>query len=181
MLLVLTIVTGVIYPLLMTAIAQLFFSHKANGSLVEKDGKVIGSELIAQSFQSDKYFWPRPSAINYIPLPSGASNYGPTSDTLRNLVINRKRDFIQKNNLLPETIVPNEMLFASGSGLDPHISPDAALMQVNRIAHARSLDNQRKAALSNLVRNQIEGPQFGLFGEPRVNVFKLNFALDDLK
>jgi K+-transporting ATPase ATPase C chain len=181
MLLVLTLLAGVIYPLVMTAFAQLFFPHHANGSIVEHDGRVIGSELIAQQFRSDRYFWPRPSAINYDPLPSGASNYGPTSDTLRTLVADRKRDFIEKNNLPSETTVPTEMLFASGSGLDPHISPEAASLQIDRIAHARGYDERRKAALVQLVLDHIEGPQFGLFGEPRVNVLTVNMKLDELQ
>jgi K+-transporting ATPase ATPase C chain len=181
MLIGLTVLLGLLYPLVMTVVAQLLFPHKANGSFIERDGKIIGSELIAQKFQSDRYFWPRPSSIDYNPIPSGATNFGPTSETLRKLVIQRKGDFIMNNHLSPDAIVPTEMLFASGSGIDPHISPDAALMQVNRIALARGFDDQKKAVLLQLVRNHIETYQFELFGEPRVNILKLNLELDNLK
>jgi potassium-transporting ATPase KdpC subunit len=180
-LLAMTLLTGVLYPVFMFVIAQLVFPNKSNGSMIDKDGKVVGSELIAQKFQSNRYFWSRPSVIDYNPFPSGASNFGPTSDTLRKLVIERKRDFIEKNNLSLNTVVPTEMLFASGSGIDPHISPAAAIMQIDRIAQARGLDGPKKAALLKIVQNHIEAPQFGLLGEPRVNVLKLNLALDDLE
>jgi K+-transporting ATPase ATPase C chain len=181
MLLVMTILTGVLYPVLITIIAQFVFPNKSNGSMIERNGNIVGSELIAQKFQSDRYFWSRPSAIDCNPLPSGASNLGPTSDTLRKIVVRRKKDFIMKNHLSPDTVVPTEMLFASGSGIDPHVSPEAALMQVDRIAQARGFDDRKKTALMKLVRNHIEEPQFGIFGEPRVNVLKLNLALDYLK
>jgi potassium-transporting ATPase KdpC subunit len=178
---VMTLLTGVLYPVLMTVFAQLVFPNKSNGSMIERNGNIVGSELIAQKFQSDRYFWSRPSAIDCNPLPSGASNLGPTSDTLRKLVMQRKRDFIVKNHLSPDTVVPTDMLFASGSGIDPHISPEAALMQVERIAQARSFDEQQKAILKTLVQNHIEAPQFGIFGEPRVSVLKLNLALDEMR
>jgi K+-transporting ATPase ATPase C chain len=181
MLLVMTILTGVLYPVLMTVIAQLVFPNKSNGSMIEKNGEVIGSELIAQKFQSDKYFWCRPSAIDYNPLPSGASNLGPTSKTLKDSVEERRKHFIEKNFLQPNTIVPTEMLFASGSGIDSHISPEAAFLQVDRIAQARGFDNQQKILLKTLVQNHIETPQFGFLGESRVNVLKLNLALDEMK
>jgi K+-transporting ATPase ATPase C chain len=181
MLLVMTILTGVLYPVLMTVIAQLVFPNKSNGSMLEKNNEVVGSELIAQKFQSDKYFWCRPSAIDYNPLPSGASNLGPTSKALKDSVEERRKHFIEQNLLQPNIIVPTEMLFASGSGIDPHISPEAAFLQVNRIAEARGFDEQKKALLKTLVQNHIEAPQFGFFGEPRVNVLKLNLALDEMR
>jgi potassium-transporting ATPase KdpC subunit len=181
MFLVMTILTGVLYPVLMTVIAQLVFPNKSNGSMIEKNGKIIGSELIAQKFQSDKYFWCRPSAIDYNPLPSGASNLGPTSKALKDSVEKRRKRFIEQNFLPPNTTVPTEMLFASGSGIDPHISPDAAFLQVDRIAQARGFDEQKKALLKTLVRNHIEALQFGFLGETRVNVLRLNLVLDAMK
>lgn len=181
MLLVMTLLTGVAYPLLMTVMAQLVFPHQANGSLIEKAGKIIGSELIAQKFQSDKYFQTRPSAIDYTPLPSGASNLGPTSKVLQQAVEERRKDFIGKNHLSSETVVPTEMLFASGSGIDPHISPEAAIMQIDRVAQARHFDQRLKALLLKLVENHIELRRLGFLGEPRVNVLEVNIALDDLK
>jgi K+-transporting ATPase ATPase C chain len=178
---IMTILAGVLYPVLMTVIAQLVFPNKSNGSMIEKKGEVIGSELIAQKFQSDKYFWGRPSAIDYNPLPSGSSNLGPTSKALKDFVEERRKHFIEKNFLPPNTIVPTEMLFASGSGIDPHISPESAFLQVDRIAQARGFDEQKKALLKTLVQNHIEAPQFGFLSEPRVNVLKLNLALDEKK
>jgi K+-transporting ATPase ATPase C chain len=142
-LLLMTILTGIIYPLLMTGVAQFIFPAKANGSLVEKDGKIIGSQLIGQKFDSSIYFWSRPSAIGYNPIPSGASNYGPTSDTLKKLVTERRVSFAVKNSMTDITIIPEEMIFASGSGLDPHISPEAAMLQLARVATARNLDETK--------------------------------------
>lgn len=181
MLLVLTILTGVLYPVLMTVIAQLVFPNKSNGSMIERNGNIVGSELIAQKFQNDKYFWGRPSAIDYNPLPSGASNLGPTSKALRDSVEERRKHFIEQNFLPPNTIVPTEMLFTSGSGIDPHISPESAFLQVDRIVQVRGFSEQKKALLKTLVQNHIEAPQFGFLGEPRVNVLKLNLALDEKK
>jgi len=176
-----TLLTGVLYPVLMTVIAQLVFPNKSNGSLIEKNGILTGSELIAQKFQSDKYFWSRPSAIDYNPLPSGASNFSPTSKALNDSVEERREYFIKLNYLPPNTIVPTEMLCTSASGIDPHISPEAVLLQADRIANARGFDEQKKALLKTLVQNHIEAPQFGFLGEPRVNVLKLNLKLDEMK
>jgi potassium-transporting ATPase KdpC subunit len=178
MLVVLTILTGLLYPLLITAIAQIIFPHRANGSIIIKNGTPVGSELIGQNFKSDKYFLSRPSAIDYNPMPSGGSNLSPTSNTLRWLVLQRKQDFIEKNHLPPETVVPNEMLFASGSGLDPHISPDAAMLQVDRIAKARGYGDQKAIWLKNIIHEHIEFPQLRFLGEQRVNVLRLNIVLD---
>jgi K+-transporting ATPase ATPase C chain len=179
-LIVFTILTGITYPALITLVAQLFVSDRANGSLITRDGTVKGSELIGQKFMSDRYFQSRPSAIGCNPFPSGASNLGPTSEILHKLVNERRESFIEKNHLTPNTAVPAEMLFASGSGVDPHIGPEAALMQVDRIAQARGFDEQKKALLKTLVQIHIEAPQFGILGEPRVNVLHLNLALDSL-
>jgi len=180
-LLVMTILTGIVYPLLMTGLAQLTFPAKANGSLVIKDGKIIGSTLIGQKFDSTVYFWSRPSAIGYNPIPSGASNYGPTSDTLKKQVTARRILFATKNSITDITTIPKEMIFASGSGLDPHISPAAALLQVGRVAAARNLTEVQKQKLQQLIKDKTEEPQFFLFGEPRINVFELNLALDNIR
>ena len=180
-LLVMTILTGIAYPLLMTGIAQLSFPSKANGSLVMKDGKIIGSELIGQKFDSTVYFWSRPSAIGYNPIPSGASNYGPTSDTLKKQVNARRILFASKNSITDITTIPKEMVFASGSGLDPHISPEAAMLQLARVATARKLDETKKQQLEQIIKNKTEEPQFSLFGERRINVFELNLALDNMR
>jgi K+-transporting ATPase, C subunit len=177
-LLVMTILTGVIYPLVMTGLAQLSFPSKANGSLIKKDGKIIGSELIGQKFDSTIYFWSRPSAIDYNPIPSGASNLGPTSDKLKKQVVERRILFATKNIITDTTAIPKEMLFASGSGLDPHISQKAALLQVDRVAKARNFNAAQKQNLVQSVKNLTETPQFNVLGEERVNVLILNLELD---
>jgi len=173
-----TILTGIIYPLIMTGIAQVAFPSKSNGSLIIKDGKVIGSELIGQKNDSSIYFWSRPSAISYNPVPSGASNYGPTSDTLKKLIDSRREFFAKNNSVSNLSDVPLEMIFASGSGLDPHISPAAAQLQVERITLARHFDNSQKQKLVETVKRLTEKPQFLILGEERINVLKLNIALD---
>lgn len=179
--LVFTILTGVIYPLLVTGIAQVVFPHQANGSLILKDNKIIGSELIGQQSDSTIYFTSRPSAIGNNPLPSGGSNYGLTSKKLKDQFTDRKNKFIAFNQLDKDAVVPSEMLFASASGLDPHISPEAAQLQINRIAKARYFDNTQKQRLKALVAEMTEGPQLTCLGESRVNVLLLNIALDKLK
>jgi len=179
-LLVMTILTGIVYPLFMTGVAQLTFPFKANGSLVIKNGKIIGSELIGQKFDSTIYFWSRPSAVGYNPIPSGASNYGPTSDTLKKQVTARRILFAKANSLSDIKAIPNEMIFASGSGLDPHISPQAALLQVERVAKARSFSSSQRQQLIDLVHSKTEKLQFGLLGEERINVFLLNIELDKI-
>ena len=179
--LVFTILTGIVYPLLVTGIAQVVFPHQANGSLILKDNKIIGSELIGQQSDSTIYFTSRPSAIGNNPLPSGGSNYGLTSKKLKDQFTERKNRFIAFNQLDKNTEVPSEMLFASASGLDPHISPQAAELQINRIAKARSFSNVQKQKLKSLVENMSEAPQLACLGESRVNVLLLNIALDKLK
>jgi len=175
-----TILTGVIYPLLVTGIAQIVFPSQANGSIIYQDGKAIGSILIGQQFDSIIYFTSRPSAISYNPLPSGGSNYGLTSSKLKKLVDKRKRQFLAFNQLDSLTEIPSEMLFASASGLDPHISPKAALLQVERVAKARGLNPFQKEQLIDLIHSKSEKLQFTLFGEPRINILKLNIELDKL-
>jgi potassium-transporting ATPase KdpC subunit len=173
-----TVLTGVIYPLFVTGIAQIVFPAKANGSLIVKDNKVIGSELIGQQFDSAIYFSSRPSAVSYNPLPSGGSNYGLTNAKLKNLVSERKRQFTAFNELDSSAEIPSEMFFASASGLDPHISPQAALLQVNRIAKARNFNSLQKNHLFELIHIETEHPQYGILGEERINVLKLNIELD---
>ena len=176
MIAVMTLVTGIAYPLLVTACAQLFLSDKAGGSLITRDGKIVGSELIGQKFTSDKYFWSRPSAIEYNPMPSSGTNLGPTNKALLDAVIVRRDALLAgaSANLEP----PADLLFASASGLDPHISPKAAAFQVGRISVARQLDVAKQNTLLSLIEKCTEQPTFGLFGEPRVNVLKLNLAVD---
>jgi K+-transporting ATPase ATPase C chain len=173
-----TVIAGIAYPLVMTGVAQLLFRNQANGSLIVRDGQVVGSELIAQQFTGDKYFWPRPSAGGYATVPSGASNLGPTSQALQSNVTANAAAFRAGNKLAADAPVPADMVFTSASGLDPHISPEAARLQVARVAGARGIgENQIKA----LVEKFVEPPQWGIFGEPRVNVLRLNVALDGLQ
>ena len=180
LLLVLTLLAGVIYPLGMTFLAGLLFPYQANGSMILRDSIVVGSELIGQSFSSDKYFTSRPSAIGYDPIPSSGTNWGPTDKRMKDSAQARAAQFILQNHLAAGTVVPKEMLFASASGVDPHISPEAARLQVERIASARGFDKAKRTELQKLVDDLTEGAQLRLFGEPRVNVLKLNLMLDAL-
>ncbi|MCK9639485.1 MAG: potassium-transporting ATPase subunit KdpC [Prolixibacteraceae bacterium] len=175
-----TVVTGVIYPLFVTGIAQIAMPAKANGSLILKNNKIIGSELIGQRFDSVIYFSSRPSAISYNPLPSGGSNFGLTNTKLKNSVDTLKKQFIVFNQLDSNTTIPSEMVFASASGLDPHISQKAALFQVDRIARARNLSPDNKQRIIQCVKTITEAPQFLLLGEERVNVLVLNLELDKI-
>jgi K+-transporting ATPase ATPase C chain len=180
-LLAMTVLTGIIYPLVMTVIAQLSFPSKANGSLIFEDGKVLGSVLIGQKFDSSIYFWSRPSAIGYNPVPSGASNYGPTNDTLKKQVTARRALFAKINSITDVATIPKEMIFASASGLDPHISPQAALMQVERISKARQFDNSEREKLLKIINELTEAPQFLFLGEQRINVLSLNIELNKIR
>jgi K+-transporting ATPase ATPase C chain len=184
----LTLITGLAYPLAMTGIAEVLFPRQAQGSLIEQDGKVVGSALIGQEFDSDKYFHGRPSATTApdpndstktVPAPynaanSGGSNLGPSNKALIDRV-QRDIDKLKQEN--PSMPVPQDLVTTSASGLDPHISPEAALFQVPRIAKARKLTEDR---VRQLVVDNTEGRLFGLLGEPRVNVLQLNLALDHL-
>lgn len=174
-----TLLLGVVYPLCITGVAQWIFPAKAKGSIVMSDGKPIGSELIGQRLDSSIYFHPRPSSTYYQAMASCGSNLGPTSKKLHGLVETRRSQFVRENHLPENSQVPSEMLFASGSGLDPHISPQAAYLQVERVAAARHLTFRQTTELKTLINRFTEQPQFGLFGCETVNVLKLNLALDD--
>jgi K+-transporting ATPase ATPase C chain len=176
---VMTVITGVIYPLFITLIGQVAFPNQSNGSLIIKNGKVIGSELLGQNFSDSMYFQSRPSAINYNPIPSGASNLGLSSTLLKEQVITRKLEFRTNNFLSDSVTIPSEMLFASGSGVDPHISINAAKLQINRIIKSRNINPERTKLLYNLVDSLSEYPQFGVLGNQVVNVLSLNLKLDE--
>lgn len=172
-----TVVTGVAYPALVTVIAQLVFPHQANGSLIVKGGKPMGSTLIGQGFDDPKYFWARPSATSPFGYNAGASvgsNLSPTNADLIRTVQGRV-DALRAADPGNTAPVPVDLVTASGSGLDPNISPAAALYQVRRVAKARKLD---EGVVRGMVAQHTEGRQLGLFGEPRVNVLALNLALD---
>lgn len=177
---VLTLVTGIAYPYAVTGVAQALFPHQANGSLIVKDGKPLGSELIGQPFSDPKYFWGRPSATAPMPYngtASAGSNQGPLNPALTDAVKGRVEALraADPDNRLP---VPVDLVTASASGLDPHISPAAAEYQVDRVSRARMLNVGK---LRKLVVKYTEARQFGVLGEPRVNVLKLNLALDELR
>jgi potassium-transporting ATPase KdpC subunit len=175
-----TLLTGLVYPLLITGIAQIAFPAKANGSLIIKDNVTIGSKLIGQQFDSDKYFTSRPSYALYNPLPSGGSNYSLTNARLKQLVAERRHNFIIFNQLDSLKTIPSEMLFASSSGLDPHISPEAALLQVDRIVRVRNFSFEQRQELLDYINTNTELPQLLCFGENRINVLTLNMELNSL-
>lgn len=173
----LTVLLGVAYPLAVTGISQVLFPHQANGSLVTKNGQAVGSELLGQNFSKPEYFQPRPSAAGndgYDPTASGGSNYGPTNQKLIDRV-KAATDKFHKDNPDYHGPISADLLTTSGSGLDPDISPASAQAEVPRVAKARGISEDQ---LNQLVAQYTQSPELGLLGEPRVNVLKLNLALD---
>ncbi|MDF0642785.1 MAG: potassium-transporting ATPase subunit KdpC [Nitrospira sp.] len=180
MLLILTVLTGLVYPLTVTGLAQLFYPHQADGSLIARDGRVIGSELIGQHFDKPEYFWSRPSATSPAPYNAAASsgsNLSPTNPVLIEAVKARIAA-LRASDPGNDAPIPVDLVTASGSGLDPHISPAAALYQVKRVARVRGIEEQSVKAL--VIRHR-EERQFGLLGERRVNLLRLNMALDQIR
>lgn len=169
-----TILLGLIYPFMMTGVSQVIFPTQANGDIISVGGQVVGSKLIGQNFEKPEYFWPRPSAISYNPQPSGGSNLGQASSALKQAVDERRTKL--KSAHPDQTIEPpQDLLFASASGLDPHISVEAATYQLKRVAKARSLD---PVQVQKMIDDVTESRQFGILGEKTVNVLALNLALD---
>ncbi|MFA6301988.1 MAG: potassium-transporting ATPase subunit KdpC [Legionella sp.] len=180
LLLLMTLVTGLLYPLLVTSLAQVIFPWRANGSLIERDGTAIGSVLIGQSFTSESYFWGRPSATTPFPYngaASAASNSGPSNATFL-ASVQQRVNTIKQFDLSKNTLIPVDLVTASASGLDPEISPYAAFYQIPRIAKARLISEK---LVQDLVEQHIKGRTFLLLGEPRINVLELNLALDNLR
>jgi len=177
MTIVIMVITGLVYPGLVTGVAQLLFPRQANGSLVMVNGQVVGSELIGQPFTKAEYFHPRPSAAGggYDDTLSAGTNKGPTDLKLADTLIANAVDSAVKLDGAVKGQIPSDLVTSSGSGLDPHISPASAFLQVGRVARVRGLDS---AAVRALVERHVEGRQFGFFGDPRVNVLMLNLALD---
>ncbi|MBS0657447.1 MAG: potassium-transporting ATPase subunit KdpC [Verrucomicrobia bacterium] len=175
----LTLLTGVLYPLLVTGLGALIASPQARGSLVRRSGQAVGSALLAQEFKDPRNFCSRPSAADpaFATVPSGASNLGPTSAKLREAVEARDAAFRARTGA---AATPADLLTASGSGLDPHLSPAAVRAQLVAVAQARGFDAAQREALAALIERSIEPPQFGLLGEPRINILQLNLALDAL-
>jgi len=176
----LTLITGLVYPALVTGIAQVAFPFQANGSLVQHQGRVRGSALIGQPFSDSKYFWGRPSATSPYPYNAAASagsNLGPTNPELLAQVKTRV-DTLRRSHPEPDRLIPVDLVTASGSGLDPHLSPAAALYQVPRVARSRGLSED---TVTGLVARHMENRWFGILGEPHVNVLQLNLALEDLR
>lgn len=170
------LLTGVLYTQAVTSIANIFFPFEANGSILYKDDKAIGSKLIGKSFLDDRYFHSRPSAVNYQTLASGASNLSPSSKELQRLIAERKFNLISAHG--ESQTIPFDLLTASASGLDPHISPQSALYQANRVIKARGLTEKDRDKLLKIIKEHIETRDWKVLGEERINVLALNLALD---
>lgn len=179
LLLILIVLTGIIYPALVTMIAAGVFPAQAGGSLIRSNGQVIGSALLAQATPQQGYFQPRPSAVGYNPLPSGGSNLGPTGAVLQVAVQAHRAELQARYHLSPDTAIPIELLTASGSGLDPHLSPAAVRLQMDQVAAERDLSASQKEQLAALVEQAVEPPQWGVLGQARINVLRLNLMLDE--
>jgi len=180
LLLIMTVLTGIAYPLVVTGLAKVIFPNQADGSLIYKAGQPIGSVIIGQNFSDARYFYSRPSAAGkdgYDAASSSGSNLGPTNKSFLDSVAEQAEKVRTENGLSSNAPVPGDLITASASGLDPHISPDSAQIQVARVAIARNFSEQK---VQDLVDQYTEGRQFGFLGEPRVNVLKLNIALDSL-
>ncbi|WP_182186433.1 potassium-transporting ATPase subunit KdpC [Pectinatus frisingensis] len=180
LLIMLTVITGVFYPLVITGIAQLIFPRQANGSLIVRDGQVVGSSLLAQNFTRPEYFHPRPSAAGqdgYDAAGSAATNLGPTSQKLMDSLKKTADDYRQENNLSDEVVLPSDAVTSSGSGLDPEISLSNAYMQIARVAEARGVSTDK---IRNIVDEYADSSILGIPGEERVNVLLLNLSLDDM-
>jgi K+-transporting ATPase ATPase C chain len=175
--LAITVLVGIAYPLVVTGFAQVAFDHKANGSLIKDNGKVIGSSLIGQQFTGDKWFQPRPSAADYDALASGGTNLGPTNPELIKTVKERVATYRKENGLAANEPVPVDAVTASGSGLDPHVSKLNAQYQARRVAEARGISKQK---LQQLIDDNTDDASLGFLGEPGVNVLELNLALRQL-
>jgi potassium-transporting ATPase KdpC subunit len=178
MMLIFTVITGVVYPVLVTGLSQVFFKSQAQGSLIEKNGEIIGSRLIGQTFTKPGYFHSRPSAAGngYDSMASGGTNYGPTNKKLFDGNVKGAVEALSKEN--PQASIPVDLVTSSGSGLDPHITPAAAEFQIERVARERGMNPEE---VRRLVQEHTEGRQFGFLGEPRVNVLELNLALDVIR
>lgn len=172
-----TLVCGLIYPITMTGLSQVIFHNESNGQLINLNDHYVGSLLIGQKFEKNEYFWPRPSAIDYNPIPSGGSNLSLASDKLRNIVTERINK-LKSNHREQIMEPPQDLIFASASGIDPHISPAAAEYQMQRVAHARNRD---VLEIRELIQKSVESPILGFLGEPKINVLKLNLSLDQMK
>jgi K+-transporting ATPase ATPase C chain len=175
------LLTGILYPLAITFIAQITLADKANGSIVVQNNKVIGSLLIAQKFEQTKYFWPRPSSGDYNPMASGGSNLSPTSLELKKVVRQRQQKITVSDGVKDISLIPGELLYASASGLDPDISPEAAYFQVDRVVKARGRPSITSDSLHKLIDSITKRRALGFIGQPCVNVLELNSALDEIK
>jgi K+-transporting ATPase ATPase C chain len=174
-----TVLTGLLYPLLVTGIGKVLFPRLASGMMIERGGHIIGARMISQKFVSTKYFWGRPSAVDFNPLSSGGSNLGPTSEALKKAVQERIEIVRKAHDLSNNAVVPQDLIFASASGLDSDISPEAAFFQLSRVAKARGMSEDQVGKLRELVERHVENPDLGFIGEPRVNVLELNLAMDE--